>query len=285
MKGLISYPRADTSQDRWEYLDERYFRILARRFRRANPHADIHLDAFDEYDSEEFLADIEKPAYRGLDLFAYIGHGGQQQLYSADRGRRDIEASDIASRLRTACNDGAVIIFYACNVGRLDNSLLRDIHALTIDKDFRLYGHSTTGRAGNNPNKTVFPPTNGAMLIDVCLGDLAHAPRFRRAWNYSMGNESDNLWATFFSLSNDELLRRACRTVIRRAVARNRTYRRTLGWQSRLDDINTLLGLTNGDAEAFAIDVAHWQYQKIGRSRNVDGIIGPNTWRRMQPEL
>ena len=276
----------DTSQDRSEYLDERYFRSLARRFRRANPHADIHLDAFDEDDSAEFLADIKKPAYQGLDLFVYIGHGGQQRLYSADWGsRRDIEASDIAERLRAACNDGAVIIFYTCNAGRLNNSLLRNIHALTIGKNFRLYGHSTSGRAGNNPNKTVFPPTNGAMLIDVCLGNLAHAPRFRRAWNYSMGNESDDLWATFFSLSNDELLRRACRTVIRRAVARNRTFKRTLGWQSKLDKINALLRLTDGDEETLAIGVAIWQYQKFGDSRSVDGIIGPNTWRRMQPEL
>lgn len=285
MKGLVSYPRVDTSQDRSEYIDERYFRLLASRFRRANRHAVIHLDAFDEDDSAEFLADIEKPEYQGLDLFAYIGHGGQHQLYSADWGRRDIEAADIAQKLRAACNDGAVIIFYACNVGKLNNSFLRDIHALTIDKGFRLYGHSTSGRAGNNPNKTVFPPANGAMLIDVCLGDLANAPRFRRAWNYSMRNESDDLWAIFYSLSNDELLRRACRTVIRRAVTRNRAFGRTLGWQSMRDDIKALLGLTDGDEEAFAISVARWQYQRLGLSRNIDGIIGPNTWRQMKPEL
>ena len=285
MKGLISYPRVDTSQDRSDYIDERYFRLLARRFRRANPHMDIHLDAFDEDDSAEFLADIEKPAYQGLDLFAYIGHGGQHRLYSADWGSQDIAASDIAKRLRSACNNGAVIIFYACNTGRLNDSLLRDIHALTIDKNFRLYGHSTSGRAGNNPNKTVFPPTNGAMLIDVCLGNLAHAPRFRRAWDYSMRNESNDLWATFFSMSNDALLRRACRPVIRRAVASNRTYKRTLGWQSRLDQIKALLGLTNDDEEGFAIGVARWQYQKLGGVSGVDGIIGPNTWRQMQPEL
>ena len=65
MKGLISYPRVDTSQDRSDYIDERYFRLLARRFRRANPHIDIHLDAFDDDDSAEFLSDIEKPAYQG----------------------------------------------------------------------------------------------------------------------------------------------------------------------------------------------------------------------------
>jgi hypothetical protein len=285
MKGLVSYPRVDTSQNRSEYLDERYFRLLARRFRRANPHINIHLDAFDEDDSAEFLSDIEKPAYQGLDIFVYIGHGGQHRLYSADRGSQDIAASDIANRLRAACNDGAVIIFYACNVGRLNDSLLRDIHVLTIDKNFRLYGHSTSGRAGNNPNKTVFPPTNGAMLIDVCLGNLAHAPRFRRAWNYSMGNESDDLWASFFSLSNNGLLRRACRPVIRRAVTRNRTFKRTLGWQSKLDKINALLGLANGDEEKLAIGVALWQYQKLGGSPGVDGIIGPNTWRQMKSEI
>ena len=56
--------------------------------------------------------------------------------------------------------------------------MLRKIYLETVDKGFTLYGHSSAGRAGNNPDKTVFPPSNGAMLIDECLGDLAKAPRF-----------------------------------------------------------------------------------------------------------
>ena len=86
MKGLILYPKADLTQDRDDYIDERYFQLLARRFRRAHPHADIYLEEFDEDDLSEFLADMAKPVHRGLDLFAYIGHGGGQYLYSADMG-------------------------------------------------------------------------------------------------------------------------------------------------------------------------------------------------------
>jgi hypothetical protein len=58
-----------------------------------------------------------------------------------------------------------------------------------------------------------------------------------------------------------------------------------LGWQSKLDKIKTLLNLTDGDDETLSIGVARWQYQKLGGTSGVDGILGPNTWRRMQTEL
>jgi hypothetical protein len=283
MKGLVVYAKADLTQAREDYIDERYFRLLARRFRRAHPGAEIHLEEFDEDDSAEFLSDIEKPAYQGLDVFAYIGHGGQNALYSADIGGSD--AGDLAGRLSAACNNGATIIFYACNAGRLNESLLRTIHLNTLDKGFWLYGHATAGRAGNNPNKTVFPPSNGAMLIDEALGDLAQVPRFQRAWNYTMGNEADDLWATFFLLSNDELLRRACRSVLRQAVAANRTLMKSLGWQASLDRIRALLGVSAGDEEGLAIGIANWQFQHFGETTEVDGILGRRSWQAMQPEL
>ena len=180
MKGLVLHARVDTSQDQEDYLDEKYFRLLARRFKKANSDYDIRIEQFDEDDSAEFLADMSKPEYRNLDVFVYIGHGGRHSLGSANVGGTS-GASQMATRLTAACNDNATIIFYACNTGKLGNSVLRNIHNLTTSKSFRLYGHSTVGRAGNNPNKTVFPPVNGEMLIDRCLGNLARAPKFRRA--------------------------------------------------------------------------------------------------------
>lgn len=283
-KGLILYPKADRSQDRAYYKDELYFRWLARRFRRAHPAWEIHLESFDEDDSAEFLGDMEKTEYRGLDLFAYIGHGGQNVLYSANVSGSS-GATNLASRLTTACNDGAVIIFYACNAGRLNDSLLRDVHLKTLSKNFKLYGHASAGRAGNNPDKTVFPPSGGAMLIDQALGVLAEAPRFRRAWNARMRNEVDFLWATFFLYSNEELLQAACRRPIRRAVRANRRYARTLGWSPDLPRIRALLGVTSTEASDLAVAIARWQFGRLSNRWNVDGILGPTSWRLMQPLL
>lgn len=284
MKGLILCPKVDRTQAAEEYLDENYFRLLAQRFKRANRHMEINIEDFVEDDSAEFLSDIEKPAYQGLDLFVYIGHGGRRNLYSAGISEAS-DAPQLAEKLTAACNDGAVIIFYACNAGKLNDSLLRTIYLSTLDKGFVLYGHSSAGRAGNNPDKTVFPPANGAMLIDECLGELAQAHRFRNAWNYAMGNEADDLWATFFSMSYDELLRRACRSVLRRAVAANAIHMNSLGWKSRLDDIRTLLGLDNTEDVGLAIGIARWQFRNFSNKREVDGILGQNSWRRMQQRL
>jgi hypothetical protein len=283
-KGLILYPKADRTQLRAFYSDEVYFRNRARHFKRANPSWKIHLESFDEDDSAEFLSDMEKSKYKNLDLFAYIGHGGPDDLYSADIGGAS-GATNLATRLTAACNNGAVIIFYSCNSGSLSDSLLRDVYLQTLSKGFTLYGHNSAGRAGNNPDKTVFPPSGGAMLIDEALGVLAGAPSFRRAWNARMRNEVDTLWATFFLYSNDELLRQACRSPIRRAVRRNSAYGRTLGWNSELTQIRTLVGVTTTDADDLAIGIARWQFDHFIRKVNVDGILGPKSWRLMKPLL
>jgi hypothetical protein len=252
---------------------------------------------------------MSKPEYRELDVFAYIGHGGRHNLYSADVGGTS-GANQIATRLTNACNNGAKIIFYACNSGRLGDSILRNIHNLTTSKGFRLFGHSTAGRAGNNPNKTVFPPANGAMLIDESLGVLAGARKFRRAWNERFGNESDNLWATFFKMSNEELLETASRSVLARARRSNLRWMRRLGWDENLGPIlievatdrdrrlrelmpsyltpANLRSVYINSQEAqtkFATAVARWQFSRYQNKNDVDGIIGPNTWRRLQAEM
>lgn len=282
MKGLVLYPKVNPDEDADSSLDEAYFRLLARRFRRAHGAADIHLEEFDEGDTTEFMADIGKADYQGLDLFAYIGHGGRHALYSASI-QSDDQVAALTTAIRAACNNGAVILFYSCNAGRLNDSVLRRIHLDTIDMNFRLYGHSSSGRAGNNPDKTVFPPANGANLIDQVLGDLASAPRFRRAWDYTMGNESDDLWATFFTLSNDALLRRACRAPIRRAVAANRNQRRSVGWGDRMAEVRRIVGVADTSSEEdLAVAIARWQTQNLPSPHDVDGVLGRGTWRVMQ---
>ena len=90
-----------------------------------------------------------------------------------------------------------------------------------------------------------------------------------------MGNESDDLWATFFLLSYDELLRRACRSVLRAATRANRTYMKSLGWQSRLDRIYELLGVSEREEEKLAIGIARWQDRTFNDKSGVDGISAP----------
>ena len=69
-----------------------------------------------------------------------------------------------------------------------------------------------------------------------------------------------------------------------KAVRANRVYGVRLGWQDRIREIARLLGVTSDtpSEEVFANAVATWQ-RRHGLS--VDGIIGPNTWRRMQAAL
>lgn len=70
---------------------------------------------------------------------------------------------------------------------------------------------------------------------------------------------------------------------IDRAVKRNRHWAQKLGWQAYYDRINPVLGFPNysPDEKTFAEAVAEWQRTQ---GLPVDGIIGPNTWSRMQTE-
>jgi hypothetical protein len=71
---------------------------------------------------------------------------------------------------------------------------------------------------------------------------------------------------------------------VERAVARNRHFQQSLGWHARRQEISRLLGFANqspGDRE-FAEAVASWQARQ---GLSVDGILGPNSWRRMSQLL
>ena len=292
MKGLVVYSDVGSDQDVPEFTDKKYFRLLAGRFQRANSDADIDIETFDENDSGEFFRDLRNADYQSLDVFAYIGHGGTHNLYSASVGPRSTQT--LADTLIASCNDDAVILFYACSSGTLNDSIANTLYRATISKRFRIYGHSTLGRAGNNPNKTVFPPQGGSMLIDAILGDLSDGHAFRRAWNDTFGNESDDLWATFFRLTDEELLHRACKPAIDRAMRSNRRYMSSLGWHNRIDDIFALCRLipprnssnmSEEDQRRLVLGVGQWQADTFTSGRDIDGVLGPGTWRAMQREL
>lgn len=75
---------------------------------------------------------------------------------------------------------------------------------------------------------------------------------------------------------------------IAHAVSRNRHYQQKLGWGQYYDQINDMLlpyaGLENVSLgeEAFAQAAAAWQQQNGFYGKDVDGIIGPNTWTKMK---
>jgi len=68
---------------------------------------------------------------------------------------------------------------------------------------------------------------------------------------------------------------------VERAIARNRFFGRSLGWERHYDDIVRVLGFTDmtPGERLFAESIARWQR---GQGLTVDGIVGPNTWRRLR---
>ena len=74
-----------------------------------------------------------------------------------------------------------------------------------------------------------------------------------------------------------------------KAVVLNRRYSEELGWTHFHDQINDLLlpfsGLENVSLgeEAFAKALARWQQQEGFSKKDCDGVLGPMTWKRMQP--
>ncbi|MCB0586315.1 MAG: penicillin-insensitive murein endopeptidase [Phaeodactylibacter sp.] len=76
-----------------------------------------------------------------------------------------------------------------------------------------------------------------------------------------------------------------------RAIAQNRHWGALLGWDNYIYQINDLLLPYSGQKnvslgeEAFAEAVARWQAQNGFSGDDVDGVIGPNTWRKMKGRL
>jgi len=77
------------------------------------------------------------------------------------------------------------------------------------------------------------------------------------------------------------------RMSISREVEQNRKWSVRLGWEDYRRSINDLLGFDNMSPteQAFADTVKDWQRANGFQGREVDGVIGPNTWRKMKPML
>lgn len=78
---------------------------------------------------------------------------------------------------------------------------------------------------------------------------------------------------------------------IEKAIQRNRHHGAKLGWNKLYDKINDLLlplsGMSNVSLgeRAFARSIALWQSKNGFSGKDVDGILGPKTWARMQSVL
>jgi hypothetical protein len=70
----------------------------------------------------------------------------------------------------------------------------------------------------------------------------------------------------------------------KKAIRLNPKYAYSVPWHRSFGKIATLLGFSrmSPDAGAFADGVAKWQASKV--ELKIDGILGPNTWKIMQPE-
>lgn len=275
-KGLVVYPRGEGDA-------EKYFAILARKFKRAHRDIDITLEDFGDGDAEDFKADLSKPAYTGIDVFAYIGHGMSTYLLSAN-GDTDDARKTLADRLKAICNDNAVILILACNCGDLGDSLLGYLYGKTLGRNFTFYGHTSSWKAANNPDKSIFPPAKGEDLSVRILGDLAKSKRFKDAWWASFDNESDSFWATFFLLDNAKMLRRACKPALRAAAVANERHMREVGWSGEVDAIRRFLGVVDKSGEELALAIANWQAINV-KPEDADGILGRVTWAKMKPML
>ena len=73
-------------------------------------------------------------------------------------------------------------------------------------------------------------------------------------------------------------------SVLAKAVRNNPIYARRLGWMERFQQISQKLGFTNMSPgpEAFAEGVFRWQGSHP--PLKADGILGPRTWERLEPE-
>ena len=72
---------------------------------------------------------------------------------------------------------------------------------------------------------------------------------------------------------------------------KNTVYANRLGWSKYSEQISELLLKTTGQSNKdhtsahFAFMVALWQEKNGFSGKDVDGVIGPNTWKKMQPML
>ncbi|MEM9921906.1 MAG: N-acetylmuramoyl-L-alanine amidase [Bacteroidota bacterium] len=84
----------------------------------------------------------------------------------------------------------------------------------------------------------------------------------------------------------DELLFESRHDEWASAAAYNKRSARRLGWLQHLKKIQKLLGTRSSYTSIhFAAAVVEWQAQNGFRSRDIDGKLGPQTWRKMRAVL
>ena len=136
---------------------------------------------------DDLLAKIKlMPA--SLDMFAYFGHGYNDQL--GGHILTDADRKLLADALKPKISPGGSIVFYSCLAGSangLTTSLLNK-----IGNGVWIYGHTTTAHSFKNPD--VSEVHNGDGLRFRMLPDI-YGPKLKAAWIEAL--ERTDLWLRF----------------------------------------------------------------------------------------
>jgi hypothetical protein len=145
-------------------------------------------------DAKGFLKKItDQPG--GWDVFAYFGHGNNGSLGSADvRGRKG--ASALADAMRPKCNDGIIIMLYACNTGA-PGGFAQWLSEDLAGKNATVYAHvPPPGHSFTNANVVSYP--GGEFVVP-------RSSPLWKDWYKDMHAEHNELWARFPFMTQEEL--------------------------------------------------------------------------------
>jgi len=132
------------------------------------------------------------------DVFAYFGHGISNGLPSAGIYSSNIKA--LAELIRAKAKPGIVVLLYACLAGS-PGGFAAKLQAALADKNARVYGHASAGRAFANADKTVHPPGHFVVAKSDALWR-----KWKQTINASDGNPKIDLWARFPFMSKEQLV-------------------------------------------------------------------------------
>lgn len=124
----------------------------------------------------------------GLDMFAYFGHGYNDQLGNHITSAGDIQK--LGDALKPKMKPGGSIVFYSClagSAGGLTSQLLKH-----VGNGVWIYGHTTTAHSFKNP--AVSEAHEGSGLKFRLLQDI-FGPSLRAAWEESLART--DLWLRF----------------------------------------------------------------------------------------
>ena len=245
----------------------------------------------------------------------YVGSGGRRFLASRSDGKRFHAGVDLWANHHdpvVACEDGVIKKFYhfyrgtyclivehqdlVINYGEVAKDSMKKLglkigSAVKAGQKIGFVGkmfyssmlHFETYKAGTRSNKRFKvgrkPP-----------------PELLNPTNYLLALNKSGLRATAKKGGGNTSAGKPTRTTmptldIERAIRRNRHHGAKLGWNKVYDKINDLLlplsGMSNvslGERD-FARSIALWQSKNGFSGKDVDGILGPKTWARMESML